>query len=165
MSSDEIDKALLLESLIESIDGELRAVARSQREAMSAAVHPEARAEHAKDTRATETSYLARGLAKRVSELELALRELRQLELRRFSADDTIGLSALVAVEDNRESRVWYWLVPAGPGQELMASGVTVRTITPQAPLGRALIGRSLGDTVELRSRSGMRDLTVVSTL
>ena len=63
--------AAVRERLIE----ELHAVARSQESTQAGAIHEETRAEDAKDTRAIEAQYLARGLAERAETLgdEIAL--------------------------------------------------------------------------------------------
>jgi transcription elongation GreA/GreB family factor len=42
------------------------------------------------------------------------------------------------------------FLAPCGGGIELMADGVAVFVVTPQSPRGAALIGREVGDEVEL---------------
>ena len=63
------DKASLLAALVTKVQTDLKALERRQRDTQEAATHEENRAEHAKDTRATEQSYLARGLADRVEDL------------------------------------------------------------------------------------------------
>ena len=64
-----VDKTALLDSLRERVAADLEALARRQKDAQAGATHDESRAEHAKDTRATEQAYLARGLAERVADL------------------------------------------------------------------------------------------------
>ena len=68
-----LDKAAVLCALRERVGADLDALVRRQRDVQAGAVHEEKRAEHAKDTRATEQSYLARGLAERVAELEAVI--------------------------------------------------------------------------------------------
>jgi hypothetical protein len=36
--------------------------------------------------------------------------------------------------------------MPVGGGLSLSAAGKTILVVTPQAPLGRALVGKSIGD-------------------
>jgi hypothetical protein len=82
------------------------------------------------------------------------VRKLRFLELRSFGVDDAIALSALVQLQSDDESDEpgrWYFLVPVGGGVNLVGGQDRVDTLTPEAPLGRALIGRQCGEDVTLR--------------
>ena len=81
-----VDKAALLESLQARVSADLAALERRQMETQEGATHAESRAEHAKDTRATEQSYLARGLAERVADTRRTCTALATLELRSFEA-------------------------------------------------------------------------------
>ena len=118
------------------------------------------RQENDKDTRALESTYLARGLARRVASLEETRGVLAVLKLRRFGPDDPVALSALVVLQDDAGSTT-YFLTPAGGGREIEIDGRTVKTVTPQAPLGRALLGSYLGDEVQAQTPDGPRQLEV----
>jgi hypothetical protein len=117
--------------------------------AVEGATHSEAKAENDKDTRGLEQSYLARGQAQRVAELEVAVHDVAALKLRTFAATDAIALSALVVVEENGV-RHHYFIAPGGGGT-VLAGGVQV--ITPVSPLGAALLGKRIDDVVEFRGR------------
>jgi transcription elongation GreA/GreB family factor len=73
-----------------------------------------------------------------------------------------VRLGDIVEIEDGATGRTIF-LAPAGAGIELtMPEGdgfVTV--VTPASPLGKALIGRELGDSVEISVRGEERDWTV----
>jgi len=165
MDARSIDKQALLESLREQVARDLGALIRGQKETRRAAVHEESRAEHAKDTRATEQSYLARGLAERVAEMQHVADQLARLELRHFDRSEPIALTALVELRDlEDDSTELWWLVPGAGGLRLSSGEGSVRTVTPGAPLGRALLGQRVGDEVELASPSGRRALEVLAT-
>jgi transcription elongation GreA/GreB family factor len=51
------------------------------------------------------------------------------------------------------DKRLSYFLVPAAGGERLQAGGLEVQTLTPQSPLGRALLGLTEGDEAELPGR------------
>lgn len=154
------DKRAVLTAFLEEIAGEIaRATATADRSRHDA-THEEAKPENDKDTRALETSYLARGQAQRVVELEQAERQVRFMTLRDFGPDDPIDVSALVEVEDEGVS-TWYLIVPAAGGRSISYAGVTIDLLTPQAPLGRALIGRVSGDDLELRAAGRVRELLI----
>ena len=156
-----IDKQALLDALRAVVAEDLERLTSSQRQTAQGATHEEARPENDKDTRALESTYLARGLAERVAGLENAQRALDALKLRDFGEDDPIALSAVVTLEGDAGS-ARYFVVPAGGGRELQQLAATIKTVTPEAPLGRALIGTYVGDEVQVRTPQGARELEVV---
>ncbi len=157
-----IDKRALLERLRQRIDDRLRELVGSQRSIQTGATHEQSRAEHAKDTRATEASYLARGLARRVEELELERAALATLATRSLAPEARVGVASLVGLEsDAGESQVVF-VVPAGGGETLPSGDDQVRTLTPVSPLGRALLGREVDDEVEPGGPAGDRTWCVV---
>jgi transcription elongation GreA/GreB family factor len=122
--------------------------------AIEGATHSEAKAENDKDTRGLEQSYIARGQAQRVADLEAAVLEVEKLALRECS---TVSMSALVTVEEDGDARV-YFVAPHGGGNTL-AGGVNV--ITLSSPIGKALIGKRVDDEVELRLAGKTRSLVI----
>jgi len=159
----QIDKAGLLRSLRDRVDADLAALVRRQLDIQEGATHAESRSEHAKDTRATEQSYLARGLANRVVEARRVAGALANSELPRVAPDDPIAVLCLVAVREAMEDQdqIW-WLVPGPAGVEISQDDLRVQTVTPAAPLGRALIGLRRGDEGSLASPSGERTFEIV---
>lgn len=153
-----IDKSRLLRELRQRVASDLDALVRRQQDTQRGATHEENRAEHAKDTRATEQSYLARGLAARVEQVHQTANELGKIELMAFDTQDPIGLTALIVLRDADEivSQTW-WLVPGPGGIELSQQDARVRTLTPAAPLGRAPIGLRVGDEGSVSTPRGMR--------
>jgi len=158
------DKATLLAELLDRIRDDLATLIRTQEETRAAATHDENRAEHAKDTRATEQSYLARGLAERVEDLRRSETLLAELELRSFDTDDPIETSAIVRIGDEQTemNQIWF-LVPAGAGIKLSFHGASIQTITPAAPLGRALMGLHVGDEGRFQTPRGERHFEILS--
>jgi len=170
-----IDKTRLLDALRMRVDADLEALERRQRDAQAGSTHEESRAEHAKDTRATEQSYLARGLADRVGDLRRTVGALATLQLEAFEPSDPIGVTAIVtiSVEDVDvdvdvdaahdgcpEPQVW-WILAAAGGFELEQDGMRVRTVTPASPLGRALVGLRIGEEASYRTPRGERAFEV----
>ena len=157
-----IDKQRLLRDLQDRIASNLDALVRRQQDTQKGATHEENRAEHAKDTRATEQSYLARGLAARVEEMRQTLSNLEKIELMSFDAQDPIGLTALVVLGDDDIQEQTWWLLPGPGGIELSQAGTRIRTLTQAAPLGRALIGLHLGDEGSFSTPGGVRHFEVL---
>lgn len=148
----DLDKKALLESLKTRLESELAKAHKRARDAAEGATHEENRAEGDKDMRATEASYVARGQAGRVSEMEEALLRVGALELLSFAPGQRIAISALVEL-DLDGKQLCYFLVPAAGGEKLQQAGIEVQTLTTQSPLGRVLLGLHEGDDCELPAR------------
>lgn len=168
-----IDKSQLLDDLRARIAADLEALERRQRDAQAGSTHEESRSEHAKDTRATEQSYLARGLAERVEVLRRTMTVLASFVPRSFGECDPIAVGALVSLAVDRDEagargdadaaggeQCW-WLVPTSGGIELHAAGRLVRTLTGASPLGRALLGLQTGDEGAYATPRGERRFIV----
>jgi len=157
-----IDKPEILRLLRESVSADLATMSAAQRVVVDGATHEENRPENDKDTRALEQSYLARGQAQRVVELQEALNLLKALELRVFNGKSPIALGALVALDDDGDV-VHYFIAPAGGGVRVTVGGAEVRVVTPQSPIARALLGKQEGDDLELRTPQGVRECSIAS--
>ncbi|MGE0791729.1 MAG: GreA/GreB family elongation factor [Sandaracinaceae bacterium] len=156
---DPIDKASLLGELTALLTAELEAARAAHANAIEGATHEEARPENDKDTRGLEQSYLARGHAERVARLEIELVQLAQMPVVAVPEEGPITVGALALLIDEatqRRSRVW--LVSHGGGKTL-AGGIT--TVTPSAPLGRAILGLSVDEEAEIGAGKGKRTLRV----
>ena len=155
-----LDKRRLSGALVELLERDLEKLQQSQRITQSAATHEESRPENDKDTRALESSYLARGQARRVQELQGDLARLKAMELRPFEGTTAIALSAVVELGSD-EGSIVCWLVPAGAGTRVVVDGLEVRMVTPQSPLGRGLLGKVQGDTFEVQTPQGLQQYEV----
>ena len=150
-------KRRLVAELLDRLRADHAALMRAQQATVAGATSAEAKSEHSKDTRALEQSYLARGQAQRVEDLFEGLSRVAALPLRPFREDEPIAVGALVEIEeDGASSRLL--LVPFGGGIRLSGGE---QVVTPASPLGRALIGRSAGDTVELAVAGRRRTLEI----
>jgi transcription elongation GreA/GreB family factor len=129
----------------------------AHRAASEGSTHEEARAEHSHDTRAVEQSYLARGQAKRVEELQASLAAVRAMPLRAFGEGAAVELSALVTLVDDDDRPLVVWLAPAGGGSQLSGR---VQVTTPQSALGQELLGKTVGESVTVGG-GAPRELTI----
>ena len=68
----------------------------------------------------------------------------------------------MVEVEDGDEGRTFF-LAPAGAGIELTGPGGDgyLSVVTPSSPIGRAVLGRTVGDSVEVVVDGEAREWTV----
>jgi transcription elongation GreA/GreB family factor len=153
------DKAALRAELLETLKGALETARAAHAAAVAGAIDDEARPENDKDTRGLEQSYLARGQAQRVAELEAAVNEVAALALRAFGERDRVALGALVTVEE--EGRAHRFFVAPHGGGTVLADGTQV--VTPVSPLGRALLGRRIEDEVEVRLPGKLRSFAIAA--
>ncbi len=152
----DLDKAALLAAIDRELTRAVDAMAARAKASAAAATHDEARAEDKHDTRAIEQSYLARGQAARVAELELDRASIRALEAQSF-VDRPIAASALVELEDDGGEARTIFLVPRGGGRNLTFEGREITLATPASPLGAAVLGAEEGDEVEVTIRGRRR--------
>jgi len=153
-----MNKSELRAALVARLEQELAVIEAAQRATARGVTHEEAKPENDKDTRALEQSYLARGQAQRVEELRTAVADTKAMPLRAFAPDEPIALSALATIEDeNGAQRIF--LALHGGGSQIG----DVRVVTTRSPLGRALLGKTAGDDVELEQRGLVRALSIVA--
>lgn len=155
-----IEKTRVLAALRERLEHDLAVAAEAQRQTQSGATHEESKPENDKDTRALESSYLARGQAQRVIELTQAVASASALVLRAFGPDSPIGATALVALDDGSDI-AHYFLSPVGGGLSFEVDGALVRVLTTASPLGRALVGQIEGADIEVHTPQGMRQYSI----
>ena len=161
MVTNAIDKRALFAELQVRVDEEREQILRAQRTTQAGATHEESRPENDKDTRALESTYLARGLAERVVQLEKEAHALRTMQIRDFSNDDPVALSALARVE-YEDGDVLYLVSPAGGGLKLAWESQPISVVTTQAPIGRALLGKYCDEDVEIATPQGRKIGTLV---
>jgi transcription elongation GreA/GreB family factor len=150
-------KSALKAELVALLADALEVARAAHAAAVEGAIADDARPENDKDTRGLEQSYLARGQAARVAELETQVAETTAMSLRAFDGE-AIGISALVdADEAGRTLR--YFVAPHGGGS-VLAGGIQVVTLA--SPLGRALLGKQVDDEVEIRLPGKLRSIVVV---
>jgi transcription elongation GreA/GreB family factor len=166
-------KQELVGALVTKLQGELETMRRAARDAREAATHEEAKPENDKDTRALEASYLAGGQAARVRDLEAAIKVVAGMKLLELDPGKSIVLSAVVTLEDENKVRATFFVAPFGGGTMLKAalgaSSTSVQVVTPPSPLGRALLGRTEGEVIEVRGvglraspQGAAREMTIV---
>ena len=157
-----LDKRVLFASLLAALRTELAAAERAARESAEAANHPEARPENDKDTRKIELSYLAAGQAARARELEAAVALVQSLPAENVEKGAPVTAGAVVTV-DVSGKRQCVIVSPAGGGLKLETERGPISVVTPQSPLGRALLGRTEGESFELMLAGRSNEVQILS--
>ena len=149
-----MNKALLIEKLEAELRRELETLSQAALAAREAATHAESRAEDRHDTRGLEASYLAGAQAARVAEIERQIQILQQIPRGACAPGSKIDSGTLVELESAGNLSLCL-LSPTGGGLAFTVDGMRVQVITPQSPLGEALLGSVKGETLELDPPAG----------
>ena len=144
-----MNKKDVLKAVIEALEEELRVQLKGQEMAAEGATHAEAKAETKWDTCGLEQSYLARGLAKQFEVLAAGVQELHSFQPLDFTGKP-IGVGALVTAEMDGYKDLFF-LLECGGGTEVKVGGQTITVITPESPVGAALMGRVKNETYSIR--------------
>lgn len=160
--SESLYKQKILENVIALMEEELgraRTAASASREAATA---EENRPENQFDTRALEASFLARGQAARVAELEHAIKVLRDLPLKPLAGDDAVQAGALVTISCEGTEQT-HFVLPSGAGLQVHSGPQKISVVTVSSPLGVELLGKSAGDSFLFRRGPSPREYEVIS--
>ncbi|AMV72319.1 GreA/GreB family elongation factor [Desulfuromonas carbonis] len=156
-------KACLLEMIVTSLSVDLTTLTEAARAAHAAATHEECQPDNKYDTTGLEASYIAQGQANRAAEVRRALERYRALELRSFDAGSPVRLTALVTLEAEDGSRRQVFLGPDAGGLKLAGPTGEIIIVTIESPLGRALLGRVVGEEIETGNGGSRKNFTIVT--
>jgi len=157
-----MDKNIMLDQIIARLEADHALLLQAAKTAHAAATHDENVPDNKYATLALEASYVAQGQANRAQEIQAALQAFRQLVLQEFSEASPIRLTALVQLEDEAGACRQVFLGPAAGGLCLTFEEQEVMVITPASPLGRGLLGKRCGDSVQIRT-DALREYEIVS--
>ncbi|HNQ73742.1 MAG TPA: transcription elongation factor GreAB [Verrucomicrobiota bacterium] len=144
-----MNKRAVLQKIIARLRDELGVYFRAAQNSRAEATHEQSRADNKYDTRGLEASYLARGQSRQAAELEAAIAEFQQLATRPLAADHGIGIGALVALQMDDETAL-YFIGPRAGGTTITHAQHEILVITPQSPLGAQLLGKMPGNRLKL---------------
>jgi transcription elongation GreA/GreB family factor len=143
----------LRRAIIDQLRRDLALQVNAAQLARDEATHEESRPENKYDTHSQEAAYLAEGQARLAAEIEAGVAHYTAMPLPDFGPADVIALGAIVEIGDGRRNS-WFFVGPRAGGMELTIEGQSILVLTPQSPLGRQLLGKRVGDTVQLPGRS-----------
>jgi len=154
------DKSKLVTALVALLEQQLDTLIRSAASARENATHEEARPENEYDTRGLEASYLAGAQAARAEQIRAEISALKQMPVRAWKKGEPVGPGALLELSDDDGKRGLYFLA-VGRGATITVDGKSVKVLTPVSPLGRELLGKSAGDSVEIEVRGDSRGYAI----
>jgi transcription elongation GreA/GreB family factor len=149
-----MDKFALIRSIISQLEAELALQTEAALGSRDEATNEESRAEDKYDMRSQSAAYLAAGQAKLATDIAAALAAWRTLPLREFGPANQIASGALVVLE-GRGCKAAYLVGPYSGGLEARDGASVATVVTGSSPLGRQLLGRRVGDAVQIADRLG----------
>lgn len=156
-----MNKPEFLQRIIAHLSHDLDVFFTAAKTAHEAATHEENAPDNKYDTLALEASYVAQGQANRAQEIRRSIEAYKQLPL--TTDDEIIGLTSLVTIEARDGTRKQVFIGPREGGLKIMDHQTEIMVITPVSPLGRELLGKSLGETVDIAAGSGTITYEIVT--
>ncbi len=147
-----MDKRFLVEQLAAKLRESATVARRAGQAAADVARDGATPAEKREDARvALEFSSLAKGQSERAARVVADLHKLDTFRPAALAPTAPISVGAIVEVEDESLGRTFF-LAPVGAGVELTGPGGDgyLSVVTPVSPVGKAVLGRKVGDTIEV---------------
>lgn len=135
---------------MDQLASELASITSAARASFATATSEEHRAENKYDTFKLESSFLARGQARRVDELTEALDSLQMLPLKALPGGSRIQLGALIRLDAGDGKPRTLLFGSAAGGETLTMDGEEITIVTSRSPLGQAVLGKTAGDAFDM---------------
>jgi len=134
---------LIIQKLKESIEISSQAVAMAR----DTATHKDCLGSSKYETMGLEASYLAQGQGIRLLELERSLAYFKRVDLQTYTY---IRLETYIILTDVNTTHTYLWMAGDAGGLKIKHGQQSLTVITPQSPLGKALMGKTIGDDFSL---------------
>jgi transcription elongation GreA/GreB family factor len=160
-----MDKTALVEQLVHRLEASARAALSSRDAAAAEARDGATPDEKREDARAAhQLASLGRAQQHRAQQALAEADRLTGFRPPRLPATAAIGVGAIVEIEDaeSGEGRTFF-LAPVGAGITLTGPGGDghLSVVTPASPIGRAVLGRRSGDTVDITVDGDVREWAI----
>ena len=151
---DLMPKAPIRDAIVVQLTRELELQTRAALESREEATSVENKPEGQYDMRSQEAAYLAEGQARLAADIAESITVYQSLDLPDLGAGAIVAIGALVTLEA-KGRKTLYFVGPRHGGLEARAGELDFVVVTPSSPLGRQLIGQTVGAIVHLPGRGG----------
>lgn len=156
-----MNKTTLVREIIDRLNFDLEIIFSAAKIAHAASTDSENLPDNKYDTLALEASYVAQGQANRAADLRSSIEIYRQLNLDGVQVDP-IRLTSLVTIAGDEGECRNLFIGPAEGGLRVELMGEEIVVITPGSPMGRELVGKSVGDTIEIEVGASLLEYEIV---
>ena len=157
-----MDKKKLISAILKRLEKDFDTAITAARAALDEATHPENKPENEYDTRGLEAGYLAGAQAERAAQIEEQILVYKHLNPKDFSEEEPISSTALVEVELNAK-KSFVFVMSKGGGLVLEFEGQAIQVVTPNSPLGEAILGLKVGDVAMVEVGARTREYEILS--
>ena len=148
-----INKKHLIELIINSLQHDLAKATMAAKEAHAAATNDQSVAETQYDTLAIEAGYLAEGQSRRIIEIKSSIKIFKNmLTTLTLSESNSMvaNIGCLIQLAGDEPLAHWFFLAPSAGGLRIPLEQQHITLITPQSPMGEALIGKEEGEDIDI---------------
>lgn len=149
-----MNKSAVLRQILSQLRAEFDLQSQAAQHSRDEAISEESRPENQYDMHSQEAAYLAEGQARLAADISESIKRYEALQPQPHETGAPVAIGTLVALEDAAQRRSWYFLGPRG-GMDINVDGNDVLVLSPQAPLGRELLGKNIGAEVKLPGNPG----------
>ena len=157
-----MDKSKIFQMIIDALESELNTMIDAAKNNREAATHEESRAENKYDTRGLEASYLAGAQAKRAKELQDLILLYKGTMVQNYNSKTPIDHTALVELSYQGQKKL-YFLAPKEGGKAITYNKKEIFVVSPNSPIGEALMGRLQGDEFDIEINDEVRDYKILT--
>lgn len=163
MSNSIMDKQNLLSQVESQLREQVRLAGRSAVECATEAMNGASPKEKSVDSRvAIEYANLARAQKQRLDRAKGDLKVLEGFVPKRLAQID-VGAVVEIEDEESQEGRTFF-LAPVGAGMTLLGPDGDghLSVVTPASPIGKAVMGKRVGDIVDVTVKGELREWQIV---
>jgi transcription elongation GreA/GreB family factor len=144
-----MNKKYILHQLIIELQEEINDLKLSYERAKQASIDAPGRMQSRHDTTKVEAAWLANNFA---CALDKKMHDLMQTEnINIINKSDKITVGCIVGLSNVSSDDIdYYFIIPCAGGHEICDNDIPISTITPKSPLGGVLIGKRLGDKIDI---------------
>lgn len=146
-------KYSILEHVIKHLEEDLEGRRSSYESTRADVIAAEGRMKTRFDSTKAEKGFLADGLAKIIAETQETLKLLRQFKFEDSYTRAVSGALIELFGQENNSSR-YYLLLPGSSGTRFDNKGQEIIVLGPQSPLGRLMLGKSVGEGLEFNGKA-----------
>jgi transcription elongation GreA/GreB family factor len=139
-----------INAIIAHLNAELTTATAASEQAHASATHSENVADNKYDTLAVEAAYLAHGQSVRITQIQQSIATYRQLMSIGSPDNAAIHIGHTVTIYDANDKLQRLFIGPSAGGIRLFIDNLEILTITPQTPMGKALMGKAVDDEITL---------------
>jgi len=148
-----MDKEKVFQTVLEKLTSELEEKIKHTQKTVGATHEAEGRMKTRYDSSKTELGYLASAQADRVLELEQNIHTIKQLPISKVNTEK-VHIGTIVSIQQNQEEQQHYFLLPCCGGTSIEYEGKEIIIITPQAPMGQAMLHKEQGSQFMFREKT-----------